>query len=279
METIIYVDVLFFINFVMDALCLFIVAVLVSAPFKMWRLLTASALGGIYSVYAVSAAKLFPLLLTALHLLAAYVICTIGIKSNSIFNTLKHALYFFLTCAALGGTLYAVYTLCGSFAIYNGAFYAELSAAPLIMSATVIAAVLIFFCGKIKARRKTRHCFLKLTLNGNTGNAYCIIDSGNFLVCPYTALPVAIITKSFATSLLSETEVTELEINGIIKGFRLIPVKGIGGKVLLPSFVPDEASICLYGEKKYVNKRLCIAIQMDKNSFDKCDGIVPEAVI
>ena len=279
METVIYVDVLFLINFVLDAICLFIVTVLIAKPLKTWRLLTASAIGGLYSVFAFSASELIPALSLALHLLAACLICAVGIKPSSVYDVLKHTLYFFLSCAALGGTLYAVYTLCGSFVTYNGAFYAELTAPPLILSSTLIATVLIFFLGKIKARSKTRHCFLRLTLNGYTRNAYCIIDSGNLLTCPYTALPVAIISKGFAALFLSEEQIAELERDCVIQGFRLIPVNGIGGKVLLPSFIPEDASICLYGKKNHVKKRLCVAIQMDKNSFDKCDGVVPETIV
>lgn len=228
---------------------------------------------------ALTLSELHPTFTFCLHILAAYLICLIGINRNKPKDGLIHTLYFFLISAALGGTLYALYTLCGSFAMYNGIFYAELSATPLILCAILIATLLLYCLSKTKARNKAGHCYLKLCHGGRCFNVYCLIDSGNLLVCPYTALPVAIISRRVAASLLTAEEVNALETETVTKGLRLIPVSGIGGTALLPSFIPEEASICVYGEKSFTKKQLCVAIQRDTADFDKYDGIVPASLI
>lgn len=279
METVIYVDTLFLINFIMDGLCLAVTMVLLSKRLVAWRFLCACTLGGIYSFAVLLIETSHPILSVLMHLAAAFVICLIAIGWKSFNLAVYNTVCFFFVNAALGGILYAVYTLCGCFVMYNGAFYAELSAPALIASGVICATVLLFCFTKYKARNVAAYCDLRIFFRGKCCTASCMVDSGNLLTCPYTALPVAIISGKAAKYLFTDEELTSLAATPAMERVRPLPAKGIGGDTLLPSFIPERAEICSFGKKSFEEKQICIAVRLGSGSFGGCDGVVPASIL
>ena len=279
METIVYADVLFFINFVIDGLCLTVSALLLGRHFSTLRILAGSAIGGLYAIAAVAMNGLHPLLKVLLHLCAAFVICLAAFRWRCIAGAAVNTGGFFLVSALLGGVLYAVYSLCGAFAMYDGAFYAELSAPALIASAVIISAVLIFCLLKAKSRATAKYADLRFRFRGKECLAHCLCDSGNMLVCPYTGLPVAVLGMKTAGTIFSSEELEALSASPVLEDVRPIPAAGLGGEALLPSFVPEKAEIRAFGRKEFKDTRVCIALKLENSDFAGSDGIIPPCLL
>ncbi|MBQ3081913.1 MAG: sigma-E processing peptidase SpoIIGA [Clostridia bacterium] len=278
METIIYVDVLFFINFVMDGLCLALTSAFIAKHIVWWRFLCASLIGGLYSVVVIHL-DLPSLIAILFHFTTAFVICVVAFKRKREKNTISATLYFFFSNAVLGGVLFALYSLCGCFAVYNGAFYAELSATALTASGVVAATVLLFCITKGKALNMAKYCEAKIVFRGRQCTVSCMADSGNLLVCPYSALPVAIINLRAARELFTENELALLSVSPAMEKVRPLPIKSVGGSAIIPSFLPEKVEILPFGKKEFEEKRLCIGIKLDEGCFGKWDGIIPASLL
>lgn len=279
METVIYVDTLFFINFVIDGLCLAVSALILGRALSKWRLALGSVLGGLYSVFALWLPINNTVLQILLHLCAAIIICIAAFKWQSAAKAAANTVCFFFVSALLGGMLCAIYSLLGKYAVYNGAFYAELSAAALIAGACVAMACIALCLVKVKTKAVSKYADIKLVFRGKACILHCLCDSGNLLVCPYTALPVAVISLNAAKKLFSDAELAALGEVPVLNGVRPLPAGGIGGNALLPSFIPDEAEARAFGKSKYEKTRLCIAIRLQSNDFGGSDGIIPPCVL
>ena len=72
---VVYADILFFINFCIDFICLYLSAKLCACPAGIARTALASALGGLYAIAALALDALPVPAKLPLHLLAAFVIC------------------------------------------------------------------------------------------------------------------------------------------------------------------------------------------------------------
>lgn len=279
LETVVYADLLFFINFLIDGLCLSVSALVLGRGLRLPRLAAGAALGGLYAVFAVWLPVDNPLFLVPLHLLAAFLICLAAFGRQSAKADAANTLCFFVVSALLGGIIYAVYSVCGRYAYYGGAFYAELSAPALIAGACAASTIAAVCLIKAKTRAVSKYADLILTFRGKECVLHCLCDSGNLLVCPYTALPVAVIGLNAAKKLFSGEELDALKETPAMKDVRPLPASGIGGSALLPSFVPEEARTKAFGNGKYKNVRLCVAIRLTNDDFGGSDGILPPCLL
>ncbi len=267
-STVVYADILFIINFLMDGLCLTLSLIFAGKPLRLWRFILACGAGGFYAVFAIGFQYLPVWLSLSLHLIAALVICFICLEKPSIKDTTALSALFFLCNALLGGMLTAIYSLCGQFALYRGVFYAELSPVSLLIWAAVCGTAVLFAVSRSKTKARASHADIDIEFNGKHLRLYCLCDSGNLLRCPYTGFPVVTV-KETAIAPLLESEIPP----------RYIPTQSLGGSVLLPSFLPESAKIRSFGEREFRTVRICIAIDNTNNAFGGCDGIAPSVLI
>lgn len=279
MQTVVYADVLFFINFVIDGLCLSVSTLVLGRAYSMARLLFASALGGLYAVAALAFEGMPQSLCVLLHIAAAYAVCAVAFKWRGVASSAANAVCFVLVSALLGGILYALYGFFGVYAAYNGVFYAELSPAALTAGASAAACCIAFCLLKAKPKAVSRYAALSLSFRGRSCVLHCLCDSGNLLICPYTALPVAVIGRDAAEKLFTQGEIRALSEVPLLDGVRPIPVSGIGGDILLPSFIPSEASVKAFGKRSFKEIRICVALRLTDNDFAGNDGILPVSVL
>ncbi len=274
-ETVIYGDVLFLINLLTDGLCLAVTALLMGAPFVLWRFALGCVLGGLYSLAALPIGELNAAFAPVFHSAAALIICFTALPSHGIKSVLTNSLCFFITSALLGGVLCAVFTLCGDYAFYNGALYTELSAAGLIGSAVVTAAMLCFCILRHKGRSSGRHGSLRIYFRGKRCTLFCLADSGNLACCPFTGLPVVIAKASRLYDLFEPEELRAYKDTPVASDIRPLPLSGIGGERLFPSFTAEKAEAKLMGDRGYREVRLCVAVDFDGDSYGGCDAVAP----
>lgn len=274
-ETVIYADVLFVINFLADGICLAMTALLLGRPFAWGRFTGACVLGGLYSLAALPINGLHPGVAFLVHGVFALFICLAAFPCKSFSSAVASAVCFFVSCSLLGGAIWAIYSLCGAYASYNGVFYFEASPVALLCSVSVTGILLLFCILKSKGRARARHGELKLFYRRRECALFCLADSGNLLCCPFTGLPVVIVSSNALLALFEKSELDAMRDAPVGKGIRPIPVRGIGGSTVLPSFVPDRCEVRLFGKKEYKSTRLCIAVDLTGKSFGGCDGIAP----
>lgn len=279
MQTVIYADILFFVNFVMDGLCLAVGTLVLGRSYSLVRLFCACTLGGLYAVAALVLEDMPKSVCVLLHIAAAYAVCAVAFKWRGAASSVANTVCFMLVSALFGGILYALYGFFGVYAVYNGAFYAELSPTALIAGASAATVCIAFCLLKAKPKAVSRYAALRLCFRGKNCVLNCLCDSGNLLICPYTALPVAVIGRNAAEKLFTQDEITALSQVPVLDGVRPIPASGIGGSTLLPSFVPSEAGVKPFGKKKYKEVRLCVALRLSDDDFAGNDGILPVSVI
>lgn len=277
-STVIYVDILFAVNFITDGVCLGITGLMMGKRFVKWRFVCGCLLGGLYSVFALPVGEMLPVLAVILHFSSAILICFVTFPTKTFKDTLCNTVCFFAACALLGGGLCGIYSICGKFAVYRGAFYAELSPTALIASAVLMGTATVFCIAKAKGRASARHGEIKITFRGKSCDLFCLADSGNLMRCPYTALPVVSVSSESLQSLFDNKELESLKDTPAGNGIRPLPARGIGGSTVLPSFIPDEALVRPFGRREYKECRLCIAIDFGSCSYGGCDGAAPASI-
>ena len=144
METVLYADVLFLINFSMDYLSLYAVSRLLALPSRAWRMLAGAVLGGLYGV------------LSVVLFIQGFVGATITffVSCGMVFITFGH-------CDSVRGFFRAVFSVWGIGALiggfmtlFSGMFHGE---APHDTDADIPAAVLaVILFIRMAARRRGR---------------------------------------------------------------------------------------------------------------------------
>lgn len=248
--TVIYVDVLFAENFIINYLLLFASARLGGMKLKRWRMLLSSLLGAIYSVFIfLPHMKLLSSLPFKLAVgVAMALICYAGLP-----NPLRSTLLFFFTSFAFGGCALAVGFITGGAVMQNGIFM-PVSVKAVAISLLLTFAILIPVFGRLAkhggTRRDTAECIISMF--GNTVNLTALIDTGNTLTDPLTGAMVIVANLQDLKPLLGASVTERVRRYGAIEAFeelgsaryRLIPYQTVGSDCsFLLAFKPDSVNL------------------------------------
>lgn len=230
----VYADVLFGLNTLINYLLLRGSAAMGGCPVKLWRLLGAAALGGLYAVVVVLPGceglqgQVFQLLCAALMVLTAF-----GWKRN----TLKQGLFFFGLSFAFGGlVLVVVHLVEPDCLLLDGrAYYAISTPALLLLAGTAysLAGVVLSGCGT-----HTGGDIVEMTLQLNRRSVRCraLRDTGNTLRDPLTGESVLIVDGRVLRQLLPKSEIVADPTEQLFQmsradpdvRVRLIPYRAVG---------------------------------------------------
>ena len=266
---VVYADILFFINFCIDFICLYLSAKLCACPAGIARTALASALGGLYAIAALALDALPVPAKLPLHLLAAFVICFAAFFRGDWKKLLISCGLFVVSNALMGGLLTAVYTLSGKYAHYNGGFYAEIGAGSLIAVALASALCAWVFAFLSKRRLKSLYADVEIVYDGKRYALRLLADSGNLLREPVSGLPV-ILLKPGA---LPTGDMTVLET----PGQRVIPFSSAAGSDILIGFRPERITLKPLTKPKDIQAYL--AFDKAGNSFAGTDGLFPASLL
>jgi stage II sporulation protein GA (sporulation sigma-E factor processing peptidase) len=230
---VVYLDVLFGINFLMDYLLLLICGRFLKLPLKQWKLCIGALAGGLYSIgifftdIAWTYSLLFEVAVSALLVFLAYGKC-------KWIEFIKRILLFYASALLLAGLIFAVFcatdigSRLGAF-IKNGAFYFQLPFHVFLISAAIAYPVLTAFTGLLRHKSERQIFSVKITYRGQDITLPGFLDTGNRLTDPLSGKPVIIaewesVKCLFGAECLFE-EIPELAVE---HHMRLIPYHVVG---------------------------------------------------
>ena len=254
---VIYIDILFIVNFYMNTAILFCASLLLRKTVLLIRLFLTSGFLSFYAVF-----MFFPdigfLYSGICKLCVLFLASEIGFKAKGIFPKFK-CFISVLSCYALfAGILYALIfttdfgTRTGS-AISNGEIYFDIKISTLFFSVTpaFICVYILSYIKKTNAITAPQIFKVSVKISGKELLFSAYADTGCMLKDPLSGKPAVIISQNAAKRLLSTEafrfltgKTAFLTSNEYIAEYRRIPISTVSGKTdVLQGFVSEWVSI------------------------------------
>lgn len=253
METTVYGDILFLVNFCMDFQSFFLTAKLLHRRFHGWRAAVFSALGALYACAAlfmrISGIWAFVFDLAVCFLMCIGSFAERGAKFSSLL--LPFAVYFGVSFT-LGGVMSGLSSLLSHVRLPSGA-ESDLSFGSFLLLAAA-GGLATWFWGRFRrVRTAGKPAALSVTFGGRCAAFSCTVDTGNLLRDPVGGRPVALVSPSgaekiFPPELLAVANVGDPAGLALLPGdlvgkVRLIPAKTATGRGILFALCPDTATL------------------------------------
>lgn len=221
-----YMDVLFFTNFMMDSLLLLAVRTEMKCPVPYARVFLGGAVGSGLTCLIIAVPMPAWIKLVLFHLAVNTLMITAGLKIRDKREFVKAFIFLYITAFLLGGILQALspYVRTGS----------------LFFTAAVVSYYLLTFCWKFLTRmRNTQQQICEVTLYMDSGeyHARALLDTGNVLKDPVSQESISVIDQRFVIQILPETEP--------MKGLRFVPYRTVAGESIMPVLRIRKMCICL----------------------------------
>lgn len=260
---ILYADVLLFLNFAMDFLCLCATAKVGMRKFVGWRVVLASLLGAIYSLFAPFVNGAGDFWRISLHLASAGFVCLAAFPFGGWKIFLRTWCVFLLSCGGLGGMVSAAY--------YIG--QREITAAGVLVTGALCFVPVVLYGLTCRKKVYEKNMKIEIEFRGQQVVADLLVDSGNLVTEPFSALPVVILSSAVLPPPLNKP----LPENSPVP-LRAIPIRTETGLGLLYGFIPDRITLCPpFAGKKRVDA--VIGIDTDNTDFAGRDGLLPGALL
>lgn len=267
---IIYADILILINFVLDFICLFISARLLSKKAKTLRIFAASLFGAFYSLVYYALYPIEWYILLPMHIAAAFLMCFISFKLHSFIAAVKAVAIFIFSSALLGGLLNAVYGITGRF---SDGIYTEISAPSLIFISALSTLVALGYSLLCKRKTTTKSMRADIFINGEPIKVNLLVDSGNMATEPFSSLPVIILCAQVLPPPLNTPSLQTSPLP-----LRLIPIKTSAGNSVLLGFIPKNIILRpLFQKEKSIEA--AVAIDPITADFATYDGLLPGSFV
>ena len=244
---VIYVDVLFVVNFFITYLLLFATSFLAKSEMKQYRAIIASLAGGLYSLVIICD-KLNFLISTLGKIAVSILIVFIA------FGFKRFTVVFYFSNLIFLGVIYAVYMYFSpnGVTVKNSSVYFNITATQLVLSAFG-AYIVTFIIIKITNRTLAKGEIYSLSIftDDKEYKLFAFADSGNKLKEPFSDYPVIIVDKS---------KIPE-------KCERLIPCQTVSGEGMLKAFKPDKVIISSSKNKIELTKVYVAFSEVKSKSF------------
>lgn len=287
---ILYVDILFLINFCMDLFSLYITSRLLSCGRKNYALLIAAVLGGIYSVFSVlyAGSAVVSLIIDVFASVIITYIAFFGIKD--IKKLFKACLLFYMVSLLIGGAVTAMYSFLNSFIGKDTVAEPDgLLKALIFIVLGAISAVCIKMSEIIlKNTVKTKSVSVKMKLDNKSVSFDALVDSGNLLKDPFSGKSVIVVTLSAIEKVLPFDirraikskcyDISDISVKNA-KRIRLIPVKTVAGSSTLVGINADEIEITDEKGRAYPANALIAVDSSTENDFSGYGAVMPSSLV
>lgn len=274
----VYVDTLFFTNFCMDFLALWLVGSLLHRDKNMLRLFLSAFLGAGYAVIELLYGG-HPLLSAVISVFVSLLLCLVAYVKEGFFGFMKVFLAFWGISALLGGVITVFYTTLAGF--FEGEAL-PLRKSDILLTLGALSGVLILLSGRFFARhRGGKNVRLSLAVGEKSVEISALTDSGNLLSDPITSRPVILLRRSAAAALLGAGYrfPDERQLGGNMGVPRMHPVfvETVAGKEMMWAFTPDFLFLGENGRR--VPLSAVVAVDRRDTSFGGCDALLPAVLL
>ncbi len=257
----VYIDVLFAVNFLINALITEGTGLIINEETKWYRSVLSALFGAGYATWVFfTSVKFAQSFFMKIVLSQIMVLIAFKIKNRRHFFKMWGA--FYLVSFIFGGSIIALLSMTnlGSMlgGVYsNGSIYLNLPWEILCLSGAATY-FMIYIFGKIRKKRVCKEAVsrqLAIGINGEKIETKAIIDTGNSLFDPITGVPVIVCEYDRIKSVIDLGEkdniVEKMHEAGL--RVRLIPFSGVGvSSALMPAFLPDWVTIDNYRAKSCI---------------------------
>ncbi len=234
---VLYVDILFAINFSMDFFALFLTSIILRRKIFKERILLSAIFGGMYGVFDIVFLKK-TLVSILLSVLVSLLMCLIAFKKHKLGNVVSTVLVFFGVSASLSGIMSVLYNFLNKIlseyiknysynSLYNGARFFVIVSLSMLISMVVL---------KVWSKEKNvKTVEAEIEFKGIIYNLNGLCDSGNLLREPITGRSVILIsdTTDLAKAIDLEPEFKK----------RYVPFNGVENSGILKGIVPKKILI------------------------------------
>ena len=239
---IVYVDILFLVNFLIDYFMLLLTANVLHIKYKTYRMLCASLIGAISSLYIfIPNSNL--LLEVIVKFATAFFMNIAAFKFSSIKNFLKASGALLLITLLFGAIInFFVKTFNPkNIIVYNSVVYCNISAVTLVIF-TVIFYMFFSLIAKIfkKSSKTAQKSSVTAFYKENHIQFTAIVDSGNSLEDAFSKSDIIIVDESILKKLLKTSDFKESNLSTL---FRIIPCSTVSGEGALQGYRCDKAVI------------------------------------
>lgn len=276
MITVVYADLLFFINLFANCTVLYLTARFSASHTRALKIFLSALVGAIFALFT----ELFfinGILLITSFILFSFIMCRIAFGKKSIKGTLTVLFFFYFSSIILYGGAVAMCNLMRISGLFDFPPSGFFTIALLIGITAILFTVASKLCSRA-ARKDVGRVIAKIDDGIRTYELELYPDSGNFAKDPFSGKPVTVVSKSSVSPELYSALTGALsgEINeycGHLKP-RVIPIKSVGGTTLLYAFIPKSMYICDRNGNHEVDS--IIAIDSRDCAFFGKDGIIPK---
>ncbi|MDD4689919.1 MAG: sigma-E processing peptidase SpoIIGA [Eubacteriales bacterium] len=264
---IIYVDLVFLLNFIVDYLLLNMTGRMIKKEVSTLMLLSGAVIGGFYSILNLLAfdsfffSGIFKLLFSG-----ALILFTFGIMQFKGF--IRALLMFYFVNFAFCGGIYALLSLLngisqaltfGVFALYSVIAYIFLFIFDRLRQGTIVK-------NKVK---------IVISANNKENEINCILDTGNSLYTPFSQKPVVVVEEDKIHGLLNGTFPGESNLKPIA-----IPYNSIGCRGgIIYGFTPEYAYILSNGKRQKLTN-FVVGVYKGELSIDgSYNGLISPSLI
>lgn len=280
----IYIDQMFFENFIMNYIILYITSKFSGVESKWYRFIGGAAVGAIYviSSYIVGFYNK-PLIWSKIIL--SVVIVLVSFKMKNIKDFFKAILFFYSVTFFIGGVSFGLaYFLNVSMILDGGILYVD--EFPIIMVAlgtmlTIIIGKWIMILIKNKVKFEEILYEIEVTLYDKSIKLIALFDSGNNAKEPITGSPVLIIEKSALYKLVPKEILDKIEDDDFNiedkwkKRVKLIPLSTVNSEnKIMKGIKVDSLIVSIKEDEKYVNNIIVVGCNKKLSKEGKYQALI-----
>ena len=193
---VIYIDMLFLENFILDFIILYVTGLISKNKIKFLKLLLGSALGAIYVVmYYFIKINVYSNII--IKLLLSIIMIYISFVPTNFKEMLKLTVFFYLTSFVFGGAALSVIYMLNSrrITIQNGILIGNYTIRTILIGVVIacIVTIIAFKFVKAKFSKNDLFCNIIIKINNKQIKTKAMLDTGNFLKDPITNIPVVVV--------------------------------------------------------------------------------------
>jgi stage II sporulation protein GA (sporulation sigma-E factor processing peptidase) len=279
---VIYVDVLFLMNFSADFIILSLTARLLRRDAMKLRLLIAAFFGGIYAVLATLFISGIPSGICAALALALMVLFAFGYRNFS--RYLRSCLAVLLLSALFGGVITLVWSYLRDY-LGKSELRADTGAKLVFfLFLSVFGYLLVRFAARLSGLGEERSVRVRVTVGGTKRALELLVDNACFLREPLTGKAVIVLSRKSASGLLPESILAagEGELPDLSgeqrRRYYAIVCKTVGGRRIMHGYRPDKVELFHVGKHRELSALIGLS-NVGEESFRGCDGIIPSGIV